>query len=364
MGSSSSKTKKENEKKEDNEIKIFKTEEQNNLNTNNILTELDKDLNKIGNKEENTGKLKLPPLNSPRKTLKKNATNLGSGEFDQNELEIENKKEENENIDKEEGEINNHIKNGEIIINKININKEKKNNAKKDGKEKENKEGKDNVKKDGKDNTNKEGENNANKEGKEDIKEEGKEDLLKEEKEDLKEEGKESEIDNNVDAELFKPIATLNLNRKSVMKKSKYRGITFVQNLKEFFPEDISKEEIRTMVINALSEYIVQNPKDYVKGKNLTREQSEALADIVYNKVKNNEDDVEENENNDLNKTEKYKILDEVKVKIGMSDLNKDIAKKLFFKNRDDVSEEELKRTINNLSQGNENVKVLIIELL
>ena len=146
------------------------------------------------------------------------------------------------------------------------------------------------------------------------------------------------------------------------MKKSKYKGVTFVQNLKEFFPEDISKEEVRTMVLNALSEYIVQNPKDYIKGKNLTKEQSEALADIVYNRVVKNEDDDDNNEN--IEKIEKYKILDDVKVKIGMSDLNDKIVKKLFFKNREEVSNEEITRTKNNISQGNENVKVLLIEML
>ena len=44
-------------------------------------------------------------------------------------------------------------------------------------------------------------------------------------------------------------------------------------NLKEFFPEDISKEEIRTMVINAFRDNIVNNDK-YIHGKNITKEQS------------------------------------------------------------------------------------------
>ena len=311
MGSSSSK-----KKKDIQETNNIPSKENNNLLDNNDDLNIKKELNKLEKKEVRQKTNQLPPIQEKKMQLKKNITNLESAGNIQNNNISNNY----ENNFKEE--INN---NEQIIINKINLdNPENKND-------------------------------------------ENKEEMEKEIKVD-----KASDINNDVDEEIFKPIAKMELNRKSVMKKTRYRGITFVQNLKEFFPEDISKEEIRTMVINALSDSIVQNPKDFVPGKNLTKEQCDALSDIVYHRVKNNEDDDDDNneENNENNKekdkfkTEKYKILEEVKVKVGMSDLNKNIAKKLFFKDKENVEDEELERCIANLSQGNENVKVLIIEIL
>ena len=311
MGSSSS-----NKKKDIQETNNIPSKENNNLLDNNDDLNIKKELNKLEKKEVRQKTNQLPPIQEKKMQLKKNITNLESAGNIQNNNISNNY----ENNFKEE--INN---NEQIIINKINLdNPENKND-------------------------------------------ENKEEMEKEIKVD-----KASDINNDVDEEIFKPIAKMELNRKSVMKKTRYRGITFVQNLKEFFPEDISKEEIRTMVINALSDSIVQNPKDFVPGKNLTKEQCDALSDIVYHRVKNNEDDDDDNneENNENNKekdkfkTEKYKILEEVKVKVGMSDLNKNIAKKLFFKDKENVEDEELERCIANLSQGNENVKVLIIEIL
>lgn len=303
MGSSSIKMKNEPE------LKII----ENNTKENEILIK-DKNeetLNKIKVKleknDENIGKKKLTPLNTNsinNIVLKQNLTNVESKGEEINENKIENGVINNKGIEEEINDNN--------IINTINIKKDEE------------------IKK----------------------KEENK---------------KENKLENNsdVDEEIFKPIAQLELNRKSIMKKTRYRGITFVQNLKEFFPEDISKEEIRTMVINALSDNIVNNDK-YIPGKNITKEQSEKLVEIVYNKIKNNDDDYYENENKkeyDF-KSEKYKILEDLKIKIGMSDLNKNITKKLFYKDKENVNDEDLERTMKNLCQGNENVKILIIEML
>ena len=314
MGSSSSK-----KKKDIQETNNIPSKENNNLLDNNDDLNIKKELNKLEKKEVRQKTNQLPPIQEKKMQLKKNITNLESAGNIEN---IQNNNISNNYENNFKEEINN---NEQIIINKINL---------------------DNLE-------------NKNDENKKEMEKEIKVD-------------KASDINNDVDEEIFKPIAKMELNRKSVMKKTRYRGITFVQNLKEFFPEDISKEEIRTMVINALSDSIVQNPKDFVPGKNLTKEQCDALSDIVYNRVKNNEDDDDDNneENNENNKekdkfkTEKYKILEEVKVKVGMSDLNKNIAKKLFFKDKENVEDEELERCIANLSQGNENVKVLIIEIL
>lgn len=174
-------------------------------------------------------------------------------------------------------------------------------------------------------------------------------------------EKKESKIEQNSEAsEEEEEKKKLDLNRKSVMRKSKLNGITFVQNLKEFFPDDISKKEIRCMVMNALSDCIVANKKNLVVGKNVTIEQSEAISNLVYEKVKSDQNcKIEEYEGDDIRK-EKFKILEDVKIKIGMADLTRDIAMRVFAKDKPNATEE-----INKMlkSQGNDNVKILTIEL-
>ena len=152
-------------------------------------------------------------------------------------------------------------------------------------------------------------------------------------------------------------------NQKSIMRKSKLNNITFVQNLKEYFPEEISKEEIRCMVMNALSGYIVNNKKNFVAGKTVTREQSEAIANLVFEKVKSDQNSqIEEYDEDNL--TNEKNLLDDLKIKVCMSDLTSDVVKKIFFKNKENVPPEEVSKTIQNVSQGSENVKVLTIELL
>ena len=152
-------------------------------------------------------------------------------------------------------------------------------------------------------------------------------------------------------------------NQKSIMRKSKLNNITFVQNLKEYFPEEISKEEIRCMVMNALSGYIVNNKKNFVAGKTVTREQSEAIANLVFEKVKSDQNSqIEEYDEDNL--TNEKNLLDDLKIKVCMSDLTSDVVKKIFFKNKENIPPEEVSRTIQNVSQGSENVKVLTIELL
>ena len=154
------------------------------------------------------------------------------------------------------------------------------------------------------------------------------------------------------------------VNKKSYMRKSKLNNITFVQNLKEFFPEEISKEEVKCMVMNALSGYIVNNKKNFILGKTVTREQAEAIADLVYEKIKMDENcKIEDYENNDETNAN-FQSLDDVKIIIRMSDLNREIVKKIFFKDKENPTDEEINKTIQSVSQGNDNVKILTIELL
>jgi len=134
-------------------------------------------------------------------------------------------------------------------------------------------------------------------------------------------------------------------------RKYKFNGITVIQNLKDYLPKNISKEEIKEMIYNAFGEGLVDDIKYFIPGKTVTRKQANAIVDLVENYIKN--DNIVENE---------YKnILDGVNIIIDLVDLNRNIIKEKMFKGKN-PSDKELENTFKNLSQGYNNVKVLSIE--
>ena len=136
-------------------------------------------------------------------------------------------------------------------------------------------------------------------------------------------------------------------------RKYKFNGITVIQNLKDYLPRNISKEEIKEMIFNAFGEGLVDDVKDFIPGKTVTRKQANAIVDFVEKYIKN--DSKVEN----LNKN----ILNGVNIIIDLVDLNKDIIKEKMFKGRN-PSDKELENICKNLSQGYTNVKILSIEFL
>jgi hypothetical protein len=134
-------------------------------------------------------------------------------------------------------------------------------------------------------------------------------------------------------------------------KKYKFNGITVVQNLKDYLPKDISKEEIKEMIYNAFGEGLVDDAKYFIPGKTVTRKQANAIVDLVANFIKN--DSIVKNLNKDF--------LNGVNIIIDLVDLNKNIIKEKMFKGKN-PSDRELENIFKNLSQGYTNVKILSIE--
>ena len=183
----------------------------------------------------------------------------------------------------------------------------------------------------------------------------------KEEKEENSNETKEKNTPNKIE------INRNLINRKSTFRKSQCNGIVIVDNLKNYLPENISKEEINEMVYNALEGCIVDDITKVIRGKTITKEQADAIANIVFDKVKcdKNDSDNEEEIKKDKfqrRKSRRYSILNQVFVNVGMTDLTTDFLKKTVFKNKN-PSEQQIENAMKNLSQGNGNVKVLTIEL-
>ena len=135
-------------------------------------------------------------------------------------------------------------------------------------------------------------------------------------------------------------------------RKFKFNGITVIQNLKEYIPNDITKEEIREMVYNAFGEGLVDDDKYYIPGKTVTRKQANEIINLIESYIR--EDEIVSN-------LENKSILDGVNLIIDLVDLNKDIIKEKMFKGKN-PSELQLENTLKNLSGGLSNIKILSID--
>ena len=162
------------------------------------------------------------------------------------------------------------------------------------------------------------------------------------------------EIKQNIVEEEKKPKEILNEAKEDeAYKKRGRKGLTILENVKEFLPETITRDELKNMVYNCIGDSIV--PKsEYVKGKNLTKDQVEGIIDIVFKTV-TDEDDNEEKDYDDPR-------LNDVKVKIGFYDADKENIRKFFFRGKN-PTDEEVETMLKNICGGNENTKLLALDL-
>ena len=187
---------------------------------------------------------------------------------------------------------------------------------------------------------------------------------IKEEEENIKKEKNET---NEINTQNKIDINRNSLRRRSTIRKSQCNGVVIVDNIKNYLPENITKEEINEMVYNALEGCIVDDISKVIRGKTITKEQADAIANIVFDKVKcdKNDSDNEEEVKKDKfqrRKSRRYSVLNQVFVNVGMTDLTPEFLRNTVFKNKNPTPQ-QIENAMKNLSQGNENVKVLTIEL-
>ena len=173
---------------------------------------------------------------------------------------------------------------------------------------------------------------------------------------------------NNADNKVNNKMV-INANKKKVTvyenyKKETQKGITILENVKEFLPKDISKENIRDMVYNALGNTIVEDKSKFIKGVNITKEHAQTIIDVLYNIVhkKENED---ENENENEKKPEDIvdnTSLKDVNVIIGFYDATEENVRKFMFKKKN-PTDEEVKKALTQLTAGDVDAKILAIEI-
>ncbi len=136
--------------------------------------------------------------------------------------------------------------------------------------------------------------------------------------------------------------------KKKNLKKSKINGITIVQKLKEYFPEDITLEEIKNLVFEAFGDLLVDDMSLYIPGQTVTYEQAEDLSYYIYNIIINK-------------KNENEKLLEELKVKIDLVPLNKKLIKEKMFKGQD-PSDKQVENIYQSYGGESNDMKVLTIE--
>ena len=141
---------------------------------------------------------------------------------------------------------------------------------------------------------------------------------------------------------------------RSQQKKEKVKppkNIQILDNVKEYLPDDVTRDEIEEMVMGAIGDNVVESTH-FKKGINLTRGHVEALIDIIYmNLVGTN------NGNKDYDK-----ILGDVKLKIGFCDINKESVKNIMFKGQN-PTEGEIEQVLEQF-KSSINPKLFVIELL
>ena len=125
-----------------------------------------------------------------------------------------------------------------------------------------------------------------------------------------------------------------------------YKGVTILENVQKFMPINITREEIKQMIYDALE---INDAKNKSKGK-ITEEQIEGLIDAIA--IITSSDD---------NKNIDDKRLNELNAIIGFYDANEEIIKNIFFKDQK-PTEEEIEDKLNDIISMNEDAKLFAIE--
>ena len=150
-------------------------------------------------------------------------------------------------------------------------------------------------------------------------------------------------------------------NEEENNKNKNINGINIVHNLENYFANNITEEKIKEMVLNVMNKVIVENKSEFIPGKNITKKQAEKIAKVLYKKITKNKNSdmsiLKEDEN--INS-----ILKNLKVKIEISVLDKESAQKMIKKDINiDKNNEDINKTIQEISKDNQNIKILFIKL-
>ena len=143
-----------------------------------------------------------------------------------------------------------------------------------------------------------------------------------------------------------------NEEKEKYWKRYNYNGVIIVEDLKEYFPKDISRDEIQELIFEAFGDNIVEDDDLIIPGQTASYDQVLELSDYVFNFIKGNEKKMKEN-----------RALKKLKVKVDLVPLDKKLINDKLFQGKD-PSEKQLENTKKYISGNSKDVKVLAIEFL
>lgn len=140
------------------------------------------------------------------------------------------------------------------------------------------------------------------------------------------------------------------------LKKTSRFGLTVLENIRDFIPDDITREEMKEMIVNAFGDAIVKEKSKYIANQTVTEEQVEGVVDYMLKIVQEGECLETQHMSDDGDRR-----LRDLSLKIGFYDLNKETARKKIFRNQK-PTDEEIDAKIKELKGDMPNVKILCIE--
>ena len=143
-----------------------------------------------------------------------------------------------------------------------------------------------------------------------------------------------------------------NKEKNKFIKKSKLNGIIIVEHLKDYFPKDISRDEIQELIFEAFGDNIVKDDDLIIPGQTASYDQVLQLCDYVFNFIKGNERKMKENN-----------ALKNLNIKIDLVSLDKKLIKDKVYKGKD-INERQVNDAMDSYNKNKKDVKVLTIEFL
>jgi hypothetical protein len=147
----------------------------------------------------------------------------------------------------------------------------------------------------------------------------------------------------------------------SDIRRSECNGVVIVENIRKHLPKDINEDMIYELVANSLEGSIIDNNNantistDKAGNKLVTHEQVQAIAEVVYDKLV-------DGDNNTSKRKKRASIINGLNVRVGIRKLTPSLLKKTCFKGQS-VTKMQIDNAMKNISQGEENVRILTVEI-
>ena len=149
-----------------------------------------------------------------------------------------------------------------------------------------------------------------------------------------------------------------NKNQPKNIKRMNYNGVTLMQGIEDYFPEDIAEDDLYQMVEESLKDNIIDEEKTISDNpKAITKKQVKVITSILYDRIKKGK-----NDNKGEIDIKKYPELKGKNIKIGVRQFTKDVVKEYIYNNQN-IDECQIDITYSNLTKDKEFINALTIEI-